>query len=512
MLIILFKKISKISGYRLIISLLLLFSFGVNAKVFTVGSKRFTESYILSALIAKTIQSQAHIEVIDKQGLGSTGIVFSALKNGDIDVYPEYWGTLTQEILHVSDQTSIEEVNEILNSMGLKADVFLGFDNSYALAMSREKAKLLNIKSIADLRDKTNLRLGLSLEFLSRKDGWPGLSKAYGLSNLKPIGIEHGLVYEALANQKIDVVDAYTTDPRIISGNLVLLEDDIRFFSSYQAFLIYRLDSISINNDVLIAMQTLQNKITNSEMQSLNARVELNHEDIKSVADSYYTDVFTRGGIKNQNISEHSSDLTLFLNFLGSSDFYRLTLQQSELVFLSLFIAIFLGIPIGVYVYYVPSIGQPFLYGLSLLQTIPSLALLSFLIFAVNSIGFLPAFIALFLYGMLPIIEATQAGLRSVDKSVIEASQALGAGFWTQLWNIELPLSRSTLFAGFQLAAVWTTGTATIAAFVGAGGYGERIAQGLSTNNTEMMLEGAIPSAIFALLLRKFISVVERLK
>jgi osmoprotectant transport system permease protein len=492
-----------------VLYVLILTSIHVTAKEFTVGSKSFTESYILSELIAKTVADQARIETVAKQGMGSTAIVFNALKTGGIDVYPEYWGTLTQEILSISDKSSMTEVNERLLPLGLKAGVFLGFDNAYALAIDRQISDKFNIKKISDLQNHPDLRVGLSHEFLARKDGWPGLSKAYNLSAFKPIGMEHGLVYQAVAKHKIDVFDAYTTDSRLLDDNLVLIKDDQHFFTSYKAILLYKIDSVNAKPEILKAMNSLESKISNQAMQSLNAKVELDHQSIKSVAQSFYAEILRPGNASNSNLNQRQSDWRHFFEFFIHYDFLRLSLQHSQLVVFSLILAVLVGIPIGVCIYYIPRVGKPLLYGVSLFQTIPSLALLSFLIFMVNSIGFIPAFIALFLYALLPIIEATQSGLRSVDRSVIEASKALGTGFWPQLRHIELPLCKPMLFAGIQVAAVWTTGTATIAAFVGAGGYGERIAQGLSTNNTEMMLEGAIPSAIFALLMRKLISSIE---
>ncbi len=504
-----FKKLKTSVIRSWVLCIFVFMAFGASAKEIVIGSKSFTESYILCELIAKTVADQTHIATLTKEGMGSTGIVFNALKTGDIDVYPEYWGTLTQEILGLADRSTLEEVNQRLLPLGLQAGVFLGFNNAYALAMPRSMSEAYKIESMADLALHPELRLGLSHEFLARKDGWPGVSKAYHLGGFKPVGIEHGLVYQAVANHKIDVIDAYTTDSRLISGDLVLLRDEQHFFTSYQAILLYRIDAVKSNSNILAALSSLQKRITNEAMQSLNARVEHDHQSAKSVAETFYSDNLHLGHRVSQGVDKPQSDWRHFLEFFTQYDFLRLTVQHAELVIFSLILAIFVGIPIGVCIYYVPKVGKPLLYGVSLLQTIPSLALLSFLIFAVNSIGFLPAFIALFLYALLPIIEATQSGLRSVDRSVIEASKALGTGFWPQLWHIELPLCKSTLYAGVQVAAVWTTGTATIAAFVGAGGYGERIAQGLSTNNTEMMLEGAIPSAVFALLMRKIIHTIE---
>ena len=150
------------------------------------------------------------------------------------------------------------------------------------------------------------------------------------------------------------------------------------------------------------------------------------------------------------------------------------------------------------------------LYVSGIFQTIPSLALLAFLITIFQTIGPLPAITALSLYALLPIIENTNTGLLTVNPALRESARALGANKWICLIKIELPAAIPSIVSGIKIAAITATGTATIAAFVGAGGYGERIAQGLATNNTQTMLAGAIPAAIFATLLQALISLYAR--
>lgn len=513
----------KIQPYQIAVqaffTFLLLLSWPAHSHDLVIASKRFTESYILAELIANSIKDKAQLQVQIKQGLGSTGIVFNALKEGEIDLYPEYWGTLTQEILKTESKQSIAQINLMLLPMGLKAGYFLGFNNTYALAISSSLAKRLNIHSISDLQAHPNLRMGLSQEFLARQDGWAGLAKAYDLNAFKPSGLEHGLGYQAIESNQIDVMDAYSTDPLLANGKMELLKDDKQYFSSYQALLLYRISTVESNPKILIALNSLTNSLSEQTMQSLNEGVEVERESPAFVAKSYYS---SSNSIDNalpgpktlkDNQSNSASPLRPFTSFINSFltyDFLRLTYQHCILVFASLLCAVFLGIPIGVWVYAKPVSGRYVLGVMGVVQTIPALALLSFLILLVHSIGFLPAFIALLLYALLPIIESTHSGLQLVDPAVKEASKALGAGFWIQLIKIELPLCRPSIFSGIQVAAVWTTGTATIAAFVGAGGYGERIAQGLSTNNTELMLEGAVPAALFSLIMRVLISSIGR--
>jgi osmoprotectant transport system permease protein len=489
---------------------------------FTVASKRFTESYILAEIIANAIKDKSLTEVQIKQGMGSTGIVFNALRQGSVDIYPEYWGTLTKEILKTDSNQSLEAINTLLLPMGLRAGYFLGFNNTYAIALRKSLATRLNIHKISDLKEHINLRLGLSQEFLGRKDGWAGLSKIYQLGAFNPTGLEHGLGYQAVENNQIDLLDAYTTDPLLASGNFELLIDDMGYFSSYQALLIYKIQSVDSNPKIQLALKSLEQTLTNEKMQALNARVEVDRKTPKDAAKDYYTSQMSGNSVASvvalNNVSaptlsskeDYFAGLSVFVNSFLTYDFLRLTYQHTVLVFASLVSAALLGIPLGVWVYAKPLAGRYALAFIGIVQTIPSLALLSFLIFLVQSIGFLPAFIALMLYALLPIIESTYSGLRLVDPSVKEASKALGAGFWTQLIKIEIPLCRSSIISGVQVAAVWTTGTATIAAFVGAGGYGERIAQGLSTNNTELMLEGAVPAAVFSLLVRWLVSLMDK--
>jgi osmoprotectant transport system permease protein len=505
------------SSFSLIIFwFILMMASSVDAKGIIVASKRFTESYILSAVVAKTLQGQTHVPVTEKQGLGSTGIVFNALLSGEVDVYPEYWGTLTREILKVDSNLSLDQVNALLFPMGIKAGIYLGFNNTYALAIRTSVSDRLGIHNVSDLRRYPNLRFGLSQEFLVRADGWQGLAKMYKLTSVQPTGLDHGLGYRSIEDGQFDVIDAYSTDSHLTKGDLVLLKDDLNYFDSYQALLLMRLKALSEHPDVEPALSILERSLTQEVMQQLNAHVENQGESVDQVAKNFLAGAQSiNKNLVNPVISEqvHQKNSDSFaqmgqelLRFFSTANFLKLTLQQALLVGTSLLFAVMVGIPLGVCAYAMPRTGR-FIQGLTgVIQTVPSLALLSFLILLMHTIGFWPAFTALVLYGLLPIIESTQSGLRMVDKSFKEASAALGTGFWMQLIKIELPLCTPSIFAGIQVAAVWTTGTATIAAFVGAGGYGELISQGLSTNNTQVMLSGAVPAAIFALLIQWLIA------
>jgi osmoprotectant transport system permease protein len=179
-----------------------------HADTVKVGSKRFTESYILGEIVARTVHGE------HKRGLGSTGIVFAAVKAGAIDVYPEYTGTLAKEILELPGRPGLAELDRALAAQGLSVGIPLGFNDGYALAMPAERAEALGIRSLADLARHPALRLGLSPEFMARADGWPGLQRSYRLPQ-RPVALEHGLAYEAIAAGTIDAMDVYTTDAKI---------------------------------------------------------------------------------------------------------------------------------------------------------------------------------------------------------------------------------------------------------------------------------------------------------
>src|SRR6185503_3527544 len=208
--------------------LVLLACASAGAQTLTVGSKRFTESYVLGEIVSQTAKGT------HKPGLGNTAILLEALKAGAIDLYPEYTGTIAREILKSEDRLDLAALNAKLKPLGLAASVPLGFSNSYALGMRRKDAERLGIRKVSDLPKHPALKFGLSHEFLGRRDGWPGPQGAYGLPQ-KPRGLDHGIAYEALAAGEIDVMDLYTTDAKIERYAIVALDDDRKFFPPYDA-------------------------------------------------------------------------------------------------------------------------------------------------------------------------------------------------------------------------------------------------------------------------------------
>ncbi|MBI2296788.1 MAG: ABC transporter permease subunit [Betaproteobacteria bacterium] len=458
-----------------------------------VGSKRFTESYLLGEIVARTIADAGEARASHQQGLGNTAILFAALKSGAIDVYPEYTGTIAFELLGLKHAPGIDELNRHLAGHGLAVGVPLGFNNTYALAMAEERAAALGVRRLSELVRHPELRLGLSQEFLNRRDGWQALRQAYGLPFATVRGLDHGLAYEALAGGQVDVIDVYSTDAKIARYRLRVLEDDRGFFPAYDAVLFYRLELPQRFPRSWRALQGLERRVSASHMTAMNAAAELSAQPFASIAEGFLSAPGAPAGAHRSRS---------FADALFGDDFWRLTAQHAVLVFASLALSVFAGVPLGVWAQRAPPIRHWILGGVGVLQTVPSLALLAFLIAALDRIGTLPAIVALFLYALLPIVRNTYTGLTDVSPTLRESAVALGLARVTQLTLIELPLASRSILAGVKTSAVINVGTATIAAFIGAGGYGERIVAGLAVNDHALLLAGAAPAAAMALLLQ----------
>jgi osmoprotectant transport system permease protein len=469
------------------------------AAQFTVGSKRFTESYILGEIVAQTARQAGEAQVTFKPGLGNTAVVFAALKSGAIDVYPEYSGTIAYELLGGKSGTTLADINRALASSGLAASIPLGFSNTYALAMADKAAQQRGLSNITDLARHADLVLGLSQEFLNRRDGWPALKRAYGLP-FSPRGLDHGLAYEALAAGRIDVMDIYSTDAKIARYGLRVLEDDHKFFPAYAALLLHRTDLGQRLPQTWAALTKLEGTIPAERMIAMNAAAELDSVPFAQVADD-----FLSNGRAHRASVQHG-----FLERLFGEDFWRITGQHLTLVFVSLAASCAAGIPLGIWAARSAAARNVIFPVVSVLQTVPSLALLAFLIALLNQIGTLPALVALFMYGLLPIVRNTAAGLAEIKAGLTQAAAALGLQRGPILRLIELPLASRTILAGVKTSAVINVGTATIAAFIGAGGYGERIVAGLAVNDNALLLAGAIPAALLAIIIESGFGVAER--
>jgi len=453
-----------------------------------IGSKRFTESYILAEILVRTANRTGEVRASHRPGLGNTAIVFAALKSGSIQAYPEYTGTIALELLGMKRVPGLAELNRRLARHGLTAGVPLGFGNSYALAMLEQRAQALGIRRVSDLQRHPALKLALSQEFLNRQDGWKALRRAYRLPFDDVRGLDHGLAYEALRRGRIDVIDVYSTDAKIARYRLRVLQDDQRFFPEYDAVILHRMELPARFPRTWRAFEDLAGRISPERMIALNAAVELSGATFGQVAENYLAGRPAAG-----------DPVRPFLATLFGEDLWRLSVQHLALVLLSLAMGIAVGVPLGIWAHRQPVAGAWILGACGVLQTVPSIALLAFLIAALDRIGTLPAIAALFLYSLLPIVRNTQAGLAGVPDSLRDSATALGLEPGARLRLVELPLAARTILAGIKTASVINVGTATIAAFIGAGGFGERIVAGLAVNDHGLLLAGAVPAAALAL-------------
>lgn len=464
-----------------------------------IGSKRFTESYILAEVLAQQAAPALARPPEVRQGLGNTAIVYEALRTGAIDLYVEYTGTIALEILKGGQDMARAAMRAELAPLGLGVGPALGFNDGYALAMRAADAQRLGIASLSDLAQHPELRLGLSNEFLGRADGWAGLAERYNLPQ-HPTGLDHGIAYEALAGGQIDVMDIYTTDAKIDRLGLRVLQDDRGYFPRYDAVVLYRLDVPQRFPAAWAAIGQLSGRIDEHAMIDMNARAELSGEDFASIARGFLAHLHgDAAATTGASVAGADSTRGLVAKLFGP-DLARLTLQHLMLVGVSVGAATLIALPLGVAVYRRDRWRALVLGASGLMQTVPSLALLAILIWLLGRIGVLPALVALTLYSILPIVQNTVAGLSGVPRSLCAASRALGMTERQTLHYIQLPLALPTLIAGVRIATTIAIGTATIAAFIGAGGYGERIVTGLAINDSQLLLAGAIPAAALALL------------
>ena len=466
----------------------------LESETITVGSKSFTESVILGEMLLHLAQ-QAGDKGSHQQQLGGSRVLWNALLAGEIDAYPEYTGTLMQETLVSENLRNEQQLRQALAQRGLRMTLPLGFNNTYAIGMKDSLAERLGVRMLSDMRDHADLVLGFSNEFMDRADGWPGLRLHYRLPHQNVRGLDHDLAYRGIESGTLHAIDLYATDAEIAYYDLRALKDDLDYFPVYNAVILYRDDLVQRAPEVAAAFNRLAGRIDANAMRKMNARVKLQGEAESVVAADFL-----------RQILELDIDVQVHDAW---QRFWRHTREHLVLVGISLSAAIILAIPLGIVSARRPRLGQVVLGIAGIIQTIPSLALFVFLI-PLLGIGGPPAVVALFLYSLLPIIRNTHAGLRDIPPAVIESAQALGLPSSARLRIVELPLATRAILAGIKTSAVINVGTATLAALIGAGGYGQPILTGIRLDDIGLILQGAIPAATLALLVQGIFELIER--
>ena len=485
-----------------------------------VASKPFGESYLLCEMFAQLLESRG-LSVERRPGLGATEIAFGALRTGAIDAYPEYTGTGLIAILHDSLADSVlADPRAVFAHVARRfADAYrvrwlppLGFQNTYAIAVTRATAGKYHLRTLSDLaRESQHLTAGFTADFIGRRDGLVGLSRVYGLQPRAVRPLAPAVKYQALASGAVDVIDGYSTDGLLARYDLVTLVDDRHFFPPYEAAALVTEKLETQLPGAIAALTLLSGRLDEKTMRHLNRRVEVDGDDVRVVArDELKTLglIWTgraEGKVERQGRSGFASYL-----WERKANLAALTLRHLLLVGLALLAAVIVAVPLGLFLERTPRLAEPTIGVLGVLQTIPSIALLAFMI-PLLGVGVTPALVALWLYALYPIARGTYTGVRDADPDAIGAAEALGTTPVQRLLWVRLPLAAPVIMAGIRTAAVITVGAATLAAFIGAGGLGEPIVAGLALADTRMILSGALPAAALALAVDAVLALVERL-
>jgi len=503
----------------------MMFAAGVFALVFAraqgggdrpvvIASKPFAESYVLAEMFAQLLEARG-VRVDRRPGFGATELAFAAVRSDAIDVYPEYTGTGLTAILHekpaVSAAAAFQRVSsEFRSRYGIRWLAPLGFENTYAIAVRRSTSDSLGLHSLSDLaKASSRLRAGLTPDFIGRPDGLPGIEGAYGIRFADVRALGPAVKYQALAGGQVDVIDGYSTDGLIVRYDLVVLIDDRHFFPPYQAAAVVSRRLATENPRAIAALGELSGRLDEPTMRALNKRVEVDGATVAIVA---------RDALRALSLIDVSTQATRdepagggLVSYLASqrATLARLTARHIELVVLSLLAAILIALPLGLLLERGAHRAEAVIRGVGVLQTLPGIALLAFMI-PVLGIGVRPALVALVLYSLYPIVRNTFTGVRDADPAAVSAARALGMTDGQILREVRLPLAAPVIMAGIRTAAVIDVGTATLAAFIGAGGLGEPIVAGLALSDTRMVLSGAIPAALLALLVDGALALVER--
>jgi len=482
-----------------------------------VASKPFGESYLLAEMFSQLLETRG-LQVDRRPGLGATEIAFRALRTNAIDVYPEYTGTGLLAILGEPPVANASDAyqrvsREFLRKFGTRWLPPLGFQNTYAISVRRSTADSLHLATLTDLaRAGAALRGGFTPDFIGRADGLPGLQRVYGLRLHDVRTLLPAVKYQALAEGKVDVIDGYSTDGLISRYGLAVLTDDRHFFPPYEAAALVSPRLAAENPRAISALSELSGRIDERQMREWNRRVEVDAVPVATVAHDALTSLGLLAPVNAAEPTPTTVSRSGLVQYLKDqrSTLLRLTGRHVELVAVSLVVAILIAVPLGLLLERTSRRAEGVIRAVGVLQTLPGIALLAFMI-PLLGIGVVPALVALVLYSLYPIVRNTYTGVRDADAAAVSAARALGMTDGQILRDVRLPLAAPVIMAGIRTAAVIDVGTATLAAFIGAGGLGEPIVAGLALSDTRMILAGAIPAALLAIAVDASLATVERL-
>jgi osmoprotectant transport system permease protein len=372
----------------------------------------------------------------------------------------------------------------------------LGFNNTYALGMREVVAARLGVRTVSDLVAHPELRFGFSNEFMSRQDGWPSLQRSYGLPQASVRGIDHDLAYRGLMSGDIDVIDLYSTDAEIPHYKLRALVDDRQHFSRYDAVYVYRRDAEARWPEAWAALRGLAGAISEPAMTAMNARAKIERRPEAEVAAAFLQQRFgtARRSSRPAGRTRSCAARASIWRWWGVVCCWP-SWSRSRW-----------GCSPG---------GAPGWEGGAERggdrANDPLAGAASCSWFRCWGWARCQATVALFLYGLLPIVRNTHAGLAGVPVDLRQSAEALGLGRGAILRLVELPLASRSILAGIKSAAVINVGTATLGALVGAGGFGQPIFTGVRLDDVGLILEGAVPASLLALGVQALFDGLERL-
>ena len=424
----------------------------------TIGSKAFPESWILGD--APGARRDLGVDTtVHRKNLGGTEIAYKApLARGTSTRTPEYTGTVAEVILKTKDHPTDEEMRQALAPLGIGMSAPLGFRDNYAIAVTQRAHAEFALNKISDLAAHPDLRDRFHHEFLGREDGWPGLAR----SSRDERGARGSAraASGALAKGELDATKMYHHDPQIEELSLFLLDDDLAFFPRYDAIFLYRMDLSDARAEHRGHWSELEGELDEGAMMRANAAVISKKHPTDEAAHALIA------GLVAPPSSHPSSTGRAVIEISHN------VAQHLRLVGISLFMAILFGVPLGVLAARSRTLAVIALALAGLIRTLPSLALLAFLI-PLFGIGALPALVALFLYSLLPIVRNTFTGLTQIPTALDEAADAIGLPPFAKLMRVRLPLASPAITSGIKTSAVINVGTATLAALIGAEGLRE---------------------------------------
>jgi osmoprotectant transport system permease protein len=487
-----------------------------------VASKPFGESYVLAELFAQLLEARGYA-VVRRPGLGATQVAYAAVRSGAVDVYPEYTGTVLRAVL--GDSAPARDARDAFARVarlsagrdGVRWLPPLGFENRFALAVRAETARRYGLRTVSDLaRAAPRLTGAFSSDFLGRADGLPGLARAYDLRLAAARPLAPAVKYQAVVAGDVDVIDAYSTEGLVARYGLVVLDDDRRFFPPYEAA---PLASAAFVRDVpgaALALTELAGRLDEATVRELNRRQEVDGEPAAGVAAGALRALGlaapAAAGLPNADAAAPSGagrGGALAYLWAERGAVARRAGRHLALTLAALLAACAVGVPLGLWLERRARAGEAVVRVTGVLQTVPGIALLAFLV-PWFGVGAWPALVALFAYGLYPIVRGTLAGVRDAAPGAVAAAVALGMTPRQVLRAVRLPLAAPAIVGGVRTAAVLGVGTATLAAFVGAGGLGETIASGLALADARLVLAGAVPAAALALAVDLALAALER--